>query len=466
MRKARWARLLEENPEFRRWYKNLSRGSEGTANERARVLYRFLVKNDMTVDSILELAREDVRNVEDILFDFMSKLYDEGKSPGYMENYLKAVKSWLKFNGILLVRSINIGNRNSTPTIDDERVPTPDELQQILKSAKLRGGCSISFMAYSGIRPMSLGKSDGSDGLEVRDLPEMRIEGGKVSFDKLPTRMVVRSNISKTSKEYLTFLASEGCEYLKAYLEERLSMGEELGPSSAIITYEKGYRDTGLGSPGRKSDHITTKAITQEIRRAMRPKFKWRPYVLRSYFATQLLLGESNGKITHSYRQFFMGHQGDMLSRYTTNKGKLPESVIESMRSAFRNCEEYLSTRKARGEDPEMTTIRTMVESGVLDIQKPNVRAYLLKKLGIDDMEMKVARMREAGLEEDEAEANVNAGELGLDPMSLEALRSKRVKNTKKIVSEDELLEHLDDGWDIFSTLPSGSIVVRKVTYR
>jgi len=106
-----------------------------------------------------------------------------------------------------------------------------------------------------------------------------------------------------------------------------------------------------------------------------------------------------------------------------------------------------------------------MVESGVLDIHKPNVRVYLLQKLGIEDMEMKVARMRETGLKEEEAEATVIAGELGLDPMSLESLRSRRMKNTKKIVSEDELEGYLEEGWDIYSTLPSGSVVVRKVTY-
>ncbi|GAF99589.1 unnamed protein product, partial [marine sediment metagenome] len=40
MKKARWAYLLEEDDDFRRWYRNTAMGSEYTAKERARVLYR------------------------------------------------------------------------------------------------------------------------------------------------------------------------------------------------------------------------------------------------------------------------------------------------------------------------------------------------------------------------------------------------------------------------------------------
>lgn len=80
-------------------------------------------------------------------------------------------------------------------------------------------------------------------------------------------------------------------------------------------------------------------------------------------------------------------------------------------------------------------------------------------------MEVKVARIRETGLKEEEATSHVIIGELGLDSVKLEALRSKKVKNVKKIVRENQLEEFLADGWDIYSTLPSGAIIVRKITY-
>jgi len=71
-----------------------------------------------------------------------------------------------------------------------------------------------------------------------------------------------------------------------------------------------------------ESRFISTRNVSRIIREAMRPRFKWRPYVLRAYFDTQMLLAESHGKIAHPYRVFFMGHKGDIEARYTTNKGR------------------------------------------------------------------------------------------------------------------------------------------------
>ena len=76
--------LLKEKPEFRQWYENLARGSEATAKERARILYRFLTHHNMTADGLAVLAKEDRRKVEDIPSDFMGKLNREGKSPRYI----------------------------------------------------------------------------------------------------------------------------------------------------------------------------------------------------------------------------------------------------------------------------------------------------------------------------------------------------------------------------------------------
>lgn len=459
MREARWAYLMDENPNFRRWYENLARGSEGTARERARVLYRFLRKHDMTPRSLVQLAREDRRRVEDVLMDFIARLHKKGYSPGYMENYLKAVRSWLEFNEIKLIRRIQIGNRNATPTIEDERVPTKKELRQIMNYASERGRCSISLMAFAGLRPQTLGNREGTDGLKIKDLPEMKLEGGGVTFTVIPTRVVVRPEINKAGHKYFTFLNSEGCECLKAYLEKRLAMDEELGPRSAVIAVKTGYEETGFRSESRNSGHITTKTITKEIRDAMRPRFQWRPYVLRAYFDTQLLVAENHGKISHAYRQFFMGHKGDIEARYTTNKGRLPPSLIEDMRRSLQQCEEYLSTRPlSREEDPELTTIRTMVESGVLDLTKPNVRQYLVKKLGIEDAESRIAEMKEEGLGEDEAYARVVCGELGIKPMKIEVSNKK----DPKIVSEGELETYLAEEWDVQTVLPSGKILIRK----
>ncbi len=465
MKVARWAYLLEENPDFKRWYRNMAMASESTASQRARILYRFLGKNGLTLDDLTEMGKRSVREVEDLLMDFVSDQKEKGRAPGYISNYLKTVRAWLKFNGILLVRTINTGNTNSTPTIDDEKTPRPDEILQVMNYGTARSRCSIAFIALAGLRPMTLGNYNGSAGLEVRDLPELQISDGRVHFSKIPTRIIVRAELSKTKMQYETFISSEGCEFVKAYLEMRMAGGEELGRESAIISVAPGYEGSSFRRAGvQRGGHVATKTVTKDIRKAIRPRFKWRPYVMRSYFATRLLVAESNGKMTHSYRQFHMGHSGDMLARYTVNKGKLPEELIEDMRRSFANSEEYLALRKTSGEDPEIATLRTMVESGVLDIHKPNVRAYLISKLGIEDAKQRVAMMvSEAGLKEHEAMATVIIGALGLTADNI--TREPRVKNTTKIVSENELPEYINNDWKIDTPLPSGKIVIKKFTY-
>ncbi len=358
-RKAAWKHLLEENPDFRRWYNNLARGSKTTADINARTLYRFSRLTNQTPNQIIQNARKNRRTFEDHLFDFVTKLEQQNKAPSYIASYLKCIKNWLRFNDITLIRKIKVGNTSRTPTIEDERVPTKNELKQILNYAKERGKCSMVLMAFSGLRPQVLGNGTGTDGLELRDLPELEINGNEINFIKTPTRVNVRHELSKNKQKYFTFLGPEGCEYLKAYLEKRIAQGEKITPDSAIIAFKKGYGDTGYRDGERQDRHITRKTLTKEIRTAMRPKYQWRPYVLRAYFDTQLMVAENNGKIAHAYRQFFMGHKGNMEARYTTNKGRLPKKVIEDMRTAYKKSLEYLETRKTNiSEDKLQNAMR------------------------------------------------------------------------------------------------------------
>jgi hypothetical protein len=413
LKKARWAHLLDEDPTFKRWFDNLARGSARTARERARVLYRFLRIHDLTPSSLVEMGKEDVEKVEDLLMDFVSELYRNGKAPGYIDHYLTAVKSWLGFNRIELARRIKIGNRNHTPTIDDERVPTGDELLQVLSYADGRGRCSISLMAFAGLRPQVLGSMTGMDGLEVRDLPEMVIEGGRITFSKVPTMVVVRPSLSKAGHRYFTFLASEGCDYLRAYLERRLALGEELGSGSAMIAAKPGHTETGFRSQGADgSGHVATKTVTGEIRKAMRPRFMWRPYVLRAYFDTQLLIAENNGKVSHAYRQFFMGHKGDIEARYTTNKGRLSEEMIEDMRRRFADSEEYLTTRKTRDEAEARKRQFLLTAEMLFPDKVESIRNILARHASLEEASPEIREMvtptgkgrREAVVVESEAE--------------------------------------------------------------
>lgn len=288
-------------------------------------------------------------------------------------------------------------------------------------------------MGFSGLRPQALGNSTGIDGLEIRDLPEMEIQGNEVGFTKMPMMVVVRPEISKAKHRYFTSLGPEDCDYLKAYLEKRLAEGEDLKPGSAVIAYKKGYGDTGFRETDRYNQHITRKTLTKEIRDAMRPKYEWRPYVLRAYFDTQLLVAENNGKIAHAYRQFFMGHKGDIEARYTTNKGRLPENVIEDMRGSYRKSLEYLETRKTQIAEDKL---------------RDAMRRQLLLVAGF------------SGEEIDELDTDMSDEEFQ-ERVRRKLLGAMNNGNSQKVVNMDELAGFLEQGWNFVATIKNDKAIVK-----
>ncbi|MGI0090992.1 MAG: site-specific integrase, partial [Nitrososphaerales archaeon] len=224
-----------------------------------------------------------------------------------------------------------------TPTLKDERVPTKEELKRIFLAADPQQRVACVLLAHAGLRPESLGNYEGNYGLKVCDLPEIEVHPRKheLIFKKIPSIVVVIPIISKAGHQYFSFLTSEGCQYAKEYLEKRMRQGEPLDHNSPILTPQKDSTSKKVGS------HITTTNVGDMIRSAIRKAvFKWRPYVLRSFFDTQLMIAESKGLTLRDHRTFFMGHKADIKNRYTANKGRLPEQVIEHMRSSFKKASE------------------------------------------------------------------------------------------------------------------------------
>ena len=153
-------------------------------------------------------------------------------------------------------------------------------------------------------------------------------------------RIIVRAEISKTRHQYFTYATKNSTARIVSYLNERLAKGESLHGDAPVVApplVNDRRRGNNVNNP-----YLTTHGVTSRVREVFRPRFSWRPYVLRAYFDTQLLIAESKGRIAHDFRVFFMGHQGSMEATYTTNKSILPEKLLEAMRESFKRSEEYL----------------------------------------------------------------------------------------------------------------------------
>jgi len=181
------------------------------------------------------------------------------------------------------------------------------------------------------------------------------------------------------------------------------------------------------------------------IRTAMRGAGVYkRPYVLRCYAETQLIIAESRGKISHPYLQFIAGHKGDIESRYSTNKGRLPPEMIEDLRQAYVRCEPFLGT-VAQPTDQDLIVKEAKMEA---------LKSIAKNLLGIDLIDVKIARERELERDLDLDEE--------IELFENEIKRVREEEDPQIIVGEEELEEHLAEGWEFVSVLPSQKILIRR----
>jgi hypothetical protein len=347
---------LLENKDIKRWYDNLARSSPVTAEVKLRKLGKFCENNKITPMELVELGQKHPRAIADLLEDTITTMEKKRNAPQYIKGIVTAVKSWLHHFDIEIKRKIKIANVDSTPTLADERIPEATELAELFNRSNLRSGAIMALMGKAGLRPEVLGNHDATDGLMIRDLPELEIVEGIARFSAKPAKVVVRRNLSKAGHVYFSFITETGAEKVLAYINQRMIDGEVLYPESPVIVPFSKYPRFRGKNKGRK--FLSTAIIERDVRNTMRPRFKWRPYVLRAFFDTQLLIAESRGKIAHDFRVFFMGHKGSIEAKYTTNKSILPKTLMDEMRESFRKSQEFLDYETNRESEEEISRQR------------------------------------------------------------------------------------------------------------
>ncbi|MDE1820942.1 MAG: site-specific integrase [Euryarchaeota archaeon] len=412
------------DPEVRRWYDNVARGSLTTAAASARSLRHFALFAKQTPAVIARLKEQPLHN---LLLDYVSSEQRRGIAGTTTRTRVAAVKSWLLFHGIRVQRPVKIRGTKTNPTLAEERTPTQEELRRIFLAASPRNRVSSVLMAHAGLRPEVLSNYRGEDGLRVGDLPDLEVRGKSVEFLRTPAMVIVRPELSKAGHRYFSFLSREGCDYLREYLESRLRSGEALTARSGIIRPEAGPETLRGQRP-----FLWTFNVSKGVRVAIRGAgLSWRPYVLRAYFDTQLLIAESKGKVAHDYRVFWMGHKGSMEARYTTNKGRLPTDLLDDMREAYARCEPFVCTI------PVKTDNDVLVE----------MRRTMLLGLGYAEEELKGVDMAQMDLAEFQSLIERKRG--------APAARPKQ----QKLIDASDLGRYLEEGWTVVMPV-NGQVVV------
>ncbi len=416
--------LLDDD--VRRWFENLKAKSVLTATVALRNLGHYCELTNITPKEILKKARANEKDFRYEFTDFVRKLEKEGKAGSYIARFKKVILSWLKFNDIRLQLTVNISGENETPTIVNERVPGKEELARILRKATSRGRVAIAIMAFSGLRPESLGDYEGTDGLRLGDLKELKLSD-EIQFDKIPATVMVKSKLSKARHQYFSFIGEEGTTYIKEYLEERRKHGEEITYESPLLQFDvRGVK---------KNAFLRTTLVTRDIREAIEQAgLMMRPYVLRAYFSTALDIAESRGLISHPWRQFIMGHKGDIEARYSTNK-RLPPDIIDEIRESYSKSTKFLETR-------------------ISDVSEENARLYLQQQL-----------LSAVGYRQDEID-KMNLAETSTEDFQ-KLLRDKVAGamasngSKQKLVPMNEIEKLLGEGYEFQAVLPNGKAIMK-----
>ena len=457
---------LLKNEDVDRWHRNMRSGSEKTAKVWLAAVGRFLEWAGKAPEDLFTLTGDAAtRLLEDYRDEFQSKASSTLV-------VIKAVRSLLQRKGIAITQRIKVRRKDSA---HEQHIPTQAELRKVLGVANLRARAAISLLAFSGCRIEVMG--DGTDGLRIGDIPDLKVDGGEIAWRQVPARIVVRGALSKTSKAFFTFLGGEGVQVIEAYLRARSLRGENLTPQSVVIGAVK------VRYKGRKKDEdiragatpITSTNISDAIRAPMRQAgVNERPYIWRSYFAAT---ADRCRDLPTEWREFFMGHNSGVAKTYAVNKG-LPPEKIEEMRAAYAKTLPLLETnepealskvrelerrlealRKAQADPDQMSMKDLREQTPVLsELAKARTNAMsegeLAARAKADDLSEKLEQAADeiAGLEAQLATA-------------IEMINNPPKNgngNAPKIVNEAELEALLADGWTFVSVLPSGKLLVKR----
>ena len=428
---------IRKNKDIARWYKELRRGSETTAKVYLRRLGLFCTS--IGIDPFKLLKMKD-RQIIDILRDYITDMEERKYAGGYTKGNIKAVKSWLVFNGIKLSMNLKVKDSDSTPTLDGKQIFSQDDLRKVLNASDPRGRVAIGMIAFSGIRIQSLGNESGTDGIRLGDIEGLSIDRNGVKFEKVPAKITIRKTISKKRNEYFTFLGQEGCNYIRLYLNERINQGEEINKDSPLITYSK--------SALRNNAFITRTKVSDLIRKAIRTAgYDNRPYDLRPYFASRLLRAQDERLITRDYRTFFMGHKGDIENTYTTER-LLSSDMVESMRSAYLKSTKYLETeRKGMTEDEMEIKFRSQLLM-MAGFTEDEITKNKLLDMNADEI-TKMARDKLFNIKK----VDINA--------QIEQDKEELSKSHKqKVIPIDQVEEYINNGFIVKMALGNDRVIV------
>ena len=335
-------------PEVKTWHEGRALSSRLSADNDLRKLGLMLYRMELDPTTLVETAKKDPEKLQAVLIEYASKLKRNGRGDAHITKTFVALRNFLRFRKVEFDSFPKLKAPGATTTLARERVPTPEELGSVLEKLPLRSRVAALFMAHAGVRPAVLGGYQGRSGLTLGDLTDLDLK--ELRFKEIPFVITVSSDNSKTGTSYTTFGTAQLAQSCVAYLTQRRDGGERLTVKSPVIARALSDDLRGAAAASAettKTRFMVTHAITDGIAKvlhASQPEgVTWRPYVLRSYCSTRLLLAEGQGRIYRDLREAILGHDTGVAGRYHVGK-RWGEELLAEARREYANAAEFLET--------------------------------------------------------------------------------------------------------------------------
>jgi len=412
-------------------------GNRRTHNERREELIAK-IREGLNPDRLIKFSR---KSLTEKVQDFCDKYNEAGKArtAHLALNYLR---SFFKHNGI---DELDLEDYNWRKSKKFEYVPTKEEVYKMADQSDARRRAIILCTFQSGLRNATI------RALCYGDIRE------QLGNERIPITIHVNSKLReripeacKEDAEYSTFLGKEAVEALKEYIEWRVKKYGKISDDEPLfLPYE------AFSQKLKRKSHLSEDSLQRMIKRAGRRARirEWqhiRFHSLRKTFRAVLDAGYINGgQMAEDDKEYLMGH------RLPSSKEPYHNANIDVLAQRYIKLNWGLTSQVTKETKVEM--IKTFAKS-----------------LGIEELDIRVQKMKKEQPELDEIEAlgKILRKELGIKPLEWRTVKYKKKSEGSnpnncrryetKIVSESKLIPYLDEGWDIVKELKNTKIVIRR----
>jgi integrase len=255
--------------------------TEATKDGYSRKLRHFLEFTKISPDEFLARTKQDPRWAERLIIDYV-----EARKQTVTGATIITVRDALKhfyemndyYNGINWPKIVKMMPK--TRKVGSDRAPTVDEVRRMVESADLRLRCAILLLSSTGIRVGAV------DTLTWGDVQAV-LAGNEVAAAKLT---VYRGD----AEEYQALMTPECYAALLEYKERRMTIGEQVTPSSPLLRDNwDGYRYRLHKHDPRIAAPMTSLTVRNLVRELL-----WQVGLRRKE-------GKQDFKQVHGFRKFF-----------------------------------------------------------------------------------------------------------------------------------------------------------------